>query len=814
MRKLPLFPPLVVWIILAISGGCNLISKEIVLQTESFKIHLNNTGIITSFEDIRDGHNYYAADSLSALMSLKIDKKVVLPESMIFNQKENFIQLIFPGEIHAKIKTKEKSNHITFELLSIDQKDKIDLIIWGPYPTTINKVIGETVGVVQGETFSMGVQALNPKTLGGYPWNENDCMPQLDIFDSGDYSDISEKGKRYVLYRVEAAKPTYFGSTLQAYCRNRTEKRVVENWSHENYEVPAFDDGGIIGSKIALFGCPVENTLQTIEQVEIEENLPHPVLNGKWAKNTPEAASAYMIMGFSEADIDKAIAYTKQAGLKYLYHDGPFENWGHFELKEDQFPNGYESMRNCVEKARADGLYMGTHTLSNFITTNDPYVSPVPDKRLAKVGSSVITESVNETQTEIPVASPKFFNQYKNNNLKTVMIGEELIRYSGVTQEEPWKLLDCQRGSWETEAGNHEKGTTISLLADHGYKVFLTDAELGIEVAKNTAELYNQTGLCQISFDGLEGMRSTGMGNYGEILFTNTWYENLSDEIKKHYIADASRTSHYFWHIYSRMNWGEPWYAGFRESQTEYRLKNQAYFKRNLMPGMLGWFLMKEETSVEDIEWLLARSAGFDAGYAFVTSYKALEENSNTNEILGMIGLWEQARMQNIFSDAQKALMQDINNEFHLEKEENAKFELTRIYSYKFKHEKKVRQPGEPLYSTFEFDSHTEKQNFEFIIHIQEASVTNIEIEVDNFKQIQIPGTFKSGQILKYTGGKEIKVLNKNWKVLKKVSIEGSLFEINQGQHQLTFDCKFNYADKDAMVKIEIRTKGDTEIIQ
>ena len=106
------------------------------------------------------------------------------------------------------------------------------------------------------------------------------------------------------------------------------------------------------------------------------------------------------------------------------------------------------------------------------------------------------------------------------------------------------------------------------------------------------------------------------MGNYGEILFTKTWWDNLNEDEKSQMIIDASRTSHFFWHIYSRMNWGEPWYAGFRESQTEYRIKNQKYFQRNLMPGMLGWFSMRNNTPVEDIEWMLARSAGYNAGYA------------------------------------------------------------------------------------------------------------------------------------------------------------------------------------------------------
>ncbi|MCB0547341.1 MAG: hypothetical protein KDD19_07100, partial [Phaeodactylibacter sp.] len=110
----------------------------------------------------------------------------------------------------------------------------------------------------------------------------------------------------------------------------------------------------------------------------------------------------------------------------------------------------------------------------------------------------------------------------------------------------------------------------VRMLADHAYKVFLTDAILGKEMAEKVAELFNYCGLHQISFDGIEGNRSTGMGNYGEILYADWWYSALSEDIRQHLIIDASRTSHYFWHIYSRMNWGEPWYAGFRESQTEY----------------------------------------------------------------------------------------------------------------------------------------------------------------------------------------------------------------------------------------------------
>ena len=586
------------------------------------------------------------------------------PESANFNEQNKTILLTFENKVEAKIKVKTKQTHLTFELVSISNSENIELIVWGPYPTTINKVIGETVGVVQGDDFASGIQALNPKTLGGYPWNENDCMPQLDIF----------------------------------------------------------------------------------------------------------------------------------------------------ELNK-QFPHGWDGLKKCVEKAKAHNIMMGIHTLSNFITTNDLYVTPVPDKRLAKVGTSIIIEDIDPNQTEIPVESPDFFNQFKNNHLRTVVVGNELIRYGEVTKKAPWKLLNCQRGTNGTTASFHQKGEKISKLAGHAYKVFLTNAELSIEVSKKIAELFNKTGVRQISFDGLEGNRSTGMGNYGEILFTQTWFENLNDEIRQHYIADAGRTSHYFWHFYTRMNWGEPWYAGFRESQTEYRLKNQKYFKRNLMPAMLDWFKMTPETSIEDIEWMLVRSAAFNAGYGLVTSYKTLEENAHSEKILKLLGEWEKARLSGVFSDEQKQRMKNLNNEFHLETINENQWNIFQIYSYKFKHEKKVRQHGEPLYSTFTFENPVAKQPVNFILTAVNSDLKDIKMELGNYKEISLPITLKAGVTIKYNGKEKAIVYNKNWQKLKETSMDASVLTVSRGEHTLTFDCNFA-GGKEPKVKLEVRIVGKSEKVK
>jgi len=702
------------------------------------------------------------------------------------------------------------SHFLKFELLSVTSDKDIEMVIWGPYPTTISKIIGETVGVVRGEEFAIGLQALNPKTLGGYPWNDNDCMPQLDIFENEDYSDLSEEGKRYVLYRVEAAKPEEFGSSLQAYCRNREKDRITENWNHDQYLVPAYDDGGVIGSAIALFGCPVNNTLDALEQIEISEDLPHPFIDGVWGKKSPTASSSYLILGFGEDDIDKAIAYTKQAGLDYLYHPGPFETWGHFKLNA-QFPGGKEGLKNCVMAAEEEGIFVGVHTLSNFITTNDAYVTPVPDERLAKVGSTILTQKLLESDKELFIQEPTVFRNIKNNSLKTVLVGNELIRYGSVSDSHPWKLLDCQRGAYGTTPANHKKGVQISLLADHAYKVFLTNADLTKEVAVNIADLYNETGLRQISFDGLEGNRSTGMGNYGEILMATSWYDNLNDDVRSHFIADASRTSHYFWHIYTRMNWGEPWYAGFRESQTEYRFKNQAYFERNLMPGMLGWFLMTETTSLEDIEWMLAKAAGYHAGFGFVSNYEAFEKNGITDEILQQIKTWEEARISGVFNEEEMQNLRDTQKEFQLQKMAEKEWKLTEIHSFKMDHIKKEKQPGEPVFSSLTFNNPGKETNLQIILTAVDGDCSDISLEMDNYRKLEIPKELKEGQIMKFGMDNKMMLYSDTWQLLLEQPVES--FIISPGEHKLILDADFNKS-KDAVLKLEVRMEGEVRIIR
>jgi hypothetical protein len=637
--------------------------------------------------------------------------------------------------------------------------------------------------------------------LGGFPTEESDIEPSFDIFETNSLIDVADSVK--VFYRGQTAKKESFGSVIQAYCRNRNKERVISNWAHDYYVAPAFTDGGIIGSSIALFGCKSADALQTIGEIEIAEGLPHPMIDGEWGKTAKGARAAYLIMNFGIKEFEDALDLTRKAGLKYLYEEGPFENWGHFKLNENQFPEDWETMKLMVKRAAEDSIRLGVHTLSNFITTNDPYVTPVPDPGLARVGSSVLSQSIGKDDKTIGIADPKFFNQMKNNTLRSVVVENELITYQDVSTSAPWVLNNCERGAFGTAAVGHPAGIEIGKLMDHGYKTFLTNNDLSMKMSDRLAEFFNFTGCRQISFDGLEGNWSTGMGEYGRQRFTQNWYDKLKPELKGQVITDASGPGHFFWHSFTRMNWGEPWYAGFRESQTQYRLLNQLYFQRNLIPSMLGWFRMSPETSLEDIEWLLARSAGFDAGYALVTSLKSVGENGSGDKILSSIKEWERARMANAFPPEVKKLMQNIKNEFHLETSGPRNWNL-----YPYTIWRGEYKPGtEPL--TIDMNNENPDQPLQFILSSgPENSLMGISLTFDGEQKVRIPLELPANHYIKYTGGSYIYLYDASWNLVTTGQITQYDVTLMQGKHKVGFEAIFTQAGPKQGIKVEMKTAG------
>ena len=776
-------------------------------ETDQFKFEIDGEGNVSTLFDKVQNKEYLSDQQVSPLLAIRVNNEYENPGEATWNEAEGILSLTYPkNQATLLLSSKQHKEFVSFEVKEAKSEKEIELVVWGPYATTISQTVGECVGVVRDNSFAIGIQGLNPKTMGGYPSTEDDVDPNFDIFATTSLVDVADSLK--ILYRGQTAKHTEFGSVLQAYCRNRTHDREVSMWNNAHQIAKAYNDGGVIGSKLAIFGCPSEKALDHIEAIELAENLPHPELNGVWMKKAPGAAQAYIIYPFNEKNIDEAIAFTKQTGLKYLYHGGPFETWGTFKLNPAEFPSGMDGLKKCVETAGKQGIKLGLHTLSNFITTNDPMVTPVPSKHLAQVGTSTLQADITATTTTLEIADPRFFDQsQRNNNLHTVMIGEELIRYESVSESAPWKLLNCERGAWGTKAASHAKNSEVAKLLDHGYKTFLSDAELTKEIARNIANIFNKTGIEQISFDGLEGNWSTGLGQYGLSLMMKEWYDNLLPQYRN-VINDASITTHYNWHTFTRMNWGEPWYAGFRESQMNYRLMNQDFYRRNLIPCMLGWFKLDANTGIEDIEWLLARSAAFDAGYTLVTNGDKVKQNGLSDQIVKAIREWENARLCGAFPKELKQEMEHVANEYTLKENSAKSWTLYPYQVQRFKHQNKVLQPGEPVVSKWEFDNKNDRQPLQFLLKANDR-ISKLSLEIANYSTVTIDCTLEKGQYLKYLGDDHFIVYDKNWNEVKRIAANKDKMNMPKGKSSLVFACLFKEVeDVEKYATIEFKTVG------
>ncbi|ULQ54673.1 hypothetical protein [Flavihumibacter fluvii] len=765
---------------------------QLQLTSGSLQIDLDKKGFLTALKNSATGRNYLYTDTLAPLMTLVSNKSRFLPASVSYNRSNGIIQLKYPPTgVSIDIKAVPKNGYLVFEIVKAVPEKNIDAIIWGPFPTTVNTTVGEVIGVVRDAEMAIGMQVLTLKTLGGdFPNSEGSTW---------------ERGI--------AARPHRWGSTLQAYTINRNRDRYVDAWGGEfkNMPVPAIKGETVVGSKIAMFSCATNKTLDQLEVITIAEKLPFPTINKIWFKKSPIFGKSYLISSFGEKDVDEMIGYTKRAGLVSLYHEGPFKTWGHYILNEEAFPNGKAGLKQAVDKAHAAGLFFGVHTLTNFINTDDPYVTPVPDDRLSQTGSAPLVSDIDAQQREIEVSSPGYFNQEKNNNLHTVKIGRELIRYKSVTTQAPYKLLDCQRGAFGTAISAHKKGEPVGKLFDHAYQVFFPNLDLQREIARNMAKLFNETGVDHFDFDGHEGALASGEGDYAIELFAKDVYDNMDHE----FICGTSLSKTYFWNIGSYYNWGEPWYGGFKESMQQYRIDNQGLFDRNYMPHMLGWYLLSETTTMAEMEWMLARAAGYNAGFAMVARPKALRSNPLAPALLDAIREWETVRTSQGFSAAQQELLKNPKNEFHLEKVADRKWMLSQyVQSPVFTREKFERQPGEPTYTKWAYTQEAKEQPLQFRLNVagKSGSIRNLKMMVDNYAEINLPIELKAGESIVCDGSMDIRIYDENGKPKGSHRLAALPPVVAPTNHTIIFDCGFNDGES-PKVELQFKCLGNTDTI-
>lgn len=779
-------------------------AQNVNLKTRSTQIGIDNTG---HFSSIRvEGKDILHAGKYP-LVTVCADNKLITPTKMTASGNQLKLTMSDGGTI--TLKQKESDVCITLEATNVP--DKYEVLLFGPLAVNIHEVVGDVVGVAQGDGLAFGIQALNIKTNAGIPDEYGKLVTETYGY-SGKSAELSVASiPAYKLAAADISDGTVFHFSARR--RNKQEYRQVQQIEKSLVLPVEGEDGPIKGAKIAFFGSKNTDALARIGEIEVEQGLPHPLFDGEWGKTSRAAMKSYLISDFSEDNFDMILDKAKIAGFEYVYHSGPFLDWGHFNWDPKFTKDGDEGVKKMVDKAKAQGIAVGVHTLSNFTTTNDAYVTPVPSEHLLKQGVLTLTSDLDKEQTAIKIKKSDLFSMPMS--LNAMQIDKELITYGSMEdQGDTYLLKDCKRGAYGTTASAHAQKTPLYKLWDYPYKTLFPDLVLQDKFADRLAELMNKTGLRQISFDGLEGCSYTGQDEYANSRFVTRFYNQLNHNV----LNDASRLSHNLWHIHTRMNWGEPWGEAMRTGQVENRIKNQHFFQRNLFPRMLGWFLIRladrnfECSTLEDLEWALSESAGFDSGYAMTINSNTLRRHGQIDKLLEAIKNWDKLREAQAFSDEQKARLKDPLTEWHLEKTDEQTYNLYPLsISKHFRCNMAEMQPGQPGGADWSWSSPYE-------------SVYAIRLKVDGDGTIKDPsfttpkGVIKfpceisDRQYLLYTFDGKAVVTDKNYNVINEVTPQGNAL-LPAGSSAVAFSCEQISEDAPEVI-IRYITKGAPEVIK
>jgi len=234
--------------------------------------------------------------------------------------------------------------------------------------------------------------------------------------------------------------------------------------------------------------------------------------------------------------------------------------------------------------------------------------------------------------------------------------------------------------------------------------------------------------------------------------------------------------------------------------------------KRNYIPNMLGWFLLNESTTLQEFEYMLARSAGYDAGYALYSMLDDMKKNTEFDRIAEAINIWEEARLRKIFNEEQMVQLRDVND-FSLSKPSEHEFILQYYEKNHFELLNLPVQPGQPNDISVDFQV-KEEQPFYFVIGAVGVSgaISKINIDFNGYETYIIDAELEPNWSITYQGDNKILVYDEVGRLETKLDFDKKSIMLNKGANNIRVSADFSYGS-DIKLNGYIRLKGKTESI-
>ncbi|WP_276504025.1 hypothetical protein [Terrimonas pollutisoli] len=713
--------------------------------TSYFKINVDRSGYITQILNLssKTNRNFSNTEKKSPLLCLynSRTKEYFYPQTCSYQAKEKQLTLKYSNGSVALIKIEPQQKYIKLTLKDVRNRNGIDAVEWGTIHTTINNLFGEIIGVARDTSravnFSIGLLALNDITTGGpansvgdsgggyYTIHTPDAkrFPLPDSLHEGDLFTMGGDGRNDVafysrpeeFFRIVSGNSAFIdkkGNVSIAYHAQdrRSEKMILypapitlkkedaqqSEFIKTNYPIHQLTQAlpGIdyIGSSIALWGAPDTEALAVLENIVLNEKLPHPTVNGKWIKDP----SAFIPDVSWAGNYDSCLSYTRQLGFKAVQGEGLGEfypnrsNNGHINWKLP-YKSGKQEIKPFTDEALKYGVLFGLHTLNNFLQNRiSSDVSPVPNDSLCKVFTRKLAKPVTATDTLLYVDDPTYMNEYggwEGHTENVLKIGKELIHYKGVSAAAPYYLTGVKRGYWNTKATNHQQGAVIEKLMTNCYGGLAPDMFLQDQLAVYYAQLSQVNTMHYIDLDGEEGFLYQGHGNYAYKRFFNRFFEECKKRNIPYMRVMGAGVTEGAWHYQSVWNVGggtNMYFIRNRKWAIEGKdIRNIAF--ANYFPSTFGITeSLRPNSTVQEWENLQALSVGVGVTYMMNLSEKTVEACTQKYAIFKAIRIWENARAANAFTAAVKAKLANTDKEFHLEQLDERTWKLYEVWDGRF----------------------------------------------------------------------------------------------------------------------------------
>lgn len=387
---------------------------------------------------------------------------------------------------------------------------------------------------------------------------------------------------------------------------------------------------GMLGAGVAVAASPFEEMRAILKTVMNEaSDLPKSSRGGPWALDARENYTSYLFGVASEETVDEWIALCRDFGIDQLHFCGRNAfRYGDYLPDPAMFPKGVASVRPVIARLHQAGIMAGLHTLSFSIDQATPYVTPVPDKRLATESVFTLAKPLSADAQELyfnenTAHMPRATSYYIRRSM-TLRIDDELIEYTQVCDQPPFGVAGCKRGAWGTVAASHNAGTPVHLLcACWGKFAPAGNATLFGEIAGNIAHVVNECEFDMVYLDGLDGAHIFD-GEESRWHYGGRFAFEVFKRLQRPVIMEMAAFLHHLWFWRSRMGaWDHP-IRGFTPFMNHH-VRSNAQCARIFLPAHLGWWAPRVAHSINltttDIEKMSGLACKNETTFAEDVSY-------------------------------------------------------------------------------------------------------------------------------------------------------------------------------------------------